>query len=247
MRDRPQTDRREPQPAGAGQQQRNRDHDEHRLADLVLLARDVGERPRDNERERGSADFLGLDVDPPLAGSGLDGPDAGLRRPPAAASASVTRSSCTASGAPLRVENRDGITERRQSRSRDLGRGQRGAVELPSSSRSRFASVARTLSSSRSARRMPRRCCTTSTSTPNSSEHDDERDRVPQRQPRAKRERLHAASPVELVTLAAAGADRATPAPPPRASGGAAGCTRRRRSTSDRSARPRRARRCRRG
>ena len=195
--DRPQADRREPESAGGGQQQRDRDADEHRLAHLVLLARDVGERAaRRRARTVSRAERLGCDVDAPRAArssrrSRLRDP-AGRRQQVGQAPSPFQRAASTA---PPRVEDRDGAC-----------RGAQRVSELP---RPRPAGSSCSLSSSRSdvgeraasavelAIDTPHAraaAAATSTSAPNSASTTSSASVYHERQPRAQRQGLHGAS-----------------------------------------------------
>ena len=81
------------------------------------------------------------------------------------------------------------------------------------------------------------------------AQHDQQRERIPHRQPRAQRQRRHRAAPSGHAagSLRRGACESTNRDPADRACAAAAARRRRRRSTADRSARPRRARRCRRG
>ena len=66
--ERPQPDGGEPEPAGRGEQEHDRNPDEHRLLHLVLFARYVCERRRDQEPYIVAIECFAPDVNAPRAG-----------------------------------------------------------------------------------------------------------------------------------------------------------------------------------
>ena len=159
-RDRPQADRGQPQAAGAGEQQRDRDADEHRLADLVLLARDVGQRAARRRARTWRRRSVSGSTWTRHAPADVDrsGRAAGLPPGMHVGEARADRS-CAPSTSPLRVEDRDRRGQLTRSRCAPPSPPARGVSSSPQLLAQHVRERAWTLSSSRSTRRMPIRCC----------------------------------------------------------------------------------------
>ena len=127
--DRAQADRREPEPAPGGQQQRNRDPDEHRLLHFPLLAKHVGHRTAGQQHERQRAERVPKPVYPPRAGRGLDGPDVRQRVAARQGLAQLEPVPARSQHRPALVENRQRAARRIHGAGR-LDRGGQGSVLL---------------------------------------------------------------------------------------------------------------------
>ena len=191
--DRAQADRGEPETAGCRAHQRDGNPDEHRFLHLVLFAPDVGERARGKQHERGGFEVCVLCVDTPRARRGRGVPDGatGWRRRREIVQLEAVpgcRERHTA-----RVEHRHGPAGYRERLDDVFGRSRRRTLLLQlvanEVGQRRREAVELAIDAAHAEPALHPQDVGAE-----QAEHDDEDERVPQRQLRTKRERTHQAS-----------------------------------------------------
>ena len=194
--DGPKADRRQPQAAAAREQQHDRDPDEHRLLRFALLAEHIRHGAGDEQDQRAGAERARTRVHAPGTGAGVDAPDAGLgvaaRRRIAQLEAAPPRTEHTSA----RVENRERAPRRGHGRGR-LGRGRHGVGvllelvldDIRQCGRERFELAVHATDANPAL--LPQHVGA------EQAQHDEQRERVPQREARAQRQHPHdAAAPI---------------------------------------------------